>query len=176
MPDDLRKQLGKSQVEAQSTSTAPWPPHVWRAAFMTYQSGWKRPESRYPVVVEPGAPISTPEELKKLAGMPSTPELVATHTEPFLEGDPSHIPITVNICDVDYDQICLLQDRTTWSERVVLFNGAARAALEVYSLEPNGRVLFNEAWLVEVRNGTSERGGEKEQQPGGEKGEGQALS
>lgn len=138
MPDGLRVQLGKSSVEKQQKSDSPWPPEVWQAALQAFNSGWQMPEPRYPVILTPDGPVSTPERLQELVGLASVPEIKRTHKmHPYKNKyDESYESQGVDICDIGWDELLKLEERTECENSTrVWFQEQKRAAYVVLSLK-----------------------------------------
>lgn len=123
MADYLRKNLGKSQVqnhmreEEQRATSSDKFPH-WNQALEAYANGWKRPIPQLPVVISADSPISTPDKLKEIAGLDSTPEVIET-TYTTLDGDPdpNHLdgngePAKVSVSLVAWDQLQTIRGKT----------------------------------------------------------------
>ncbi|KAK3902197.1 hypothetical protein C8A05DRAFT_34104 [Staphylotrichum tortipilum] len=47
----------------------PWPPGYWQRCEEARANGWKPAPTRYPFLLAPDGPVSTPAELQALAGM-----------------------------------------------------------------------------------------------------------
>ncbi|RDL31415.1 uncharacterized protein BP5553_09624 [Venustampulla echinocandica] len=136
MADDLRIALGKSKIDTSQHSTR-WP--FWAEAVAAYQSGWRMPEKRAPVVISPDGPVSTPEKLQELAELPSVPEVVGT-TKTTLrardsDADRSKDTEKVQICEVNWEQLDRINERAECEEIYVWFEDAQRAAVVILSLK-----------------------------------------
>lgn len=132
MPDDLRTRLAKSKIESQQRYTSPWAPGVWAAAAAAYKSGWTMPETRYPILISPDSPISSPEKLQQLADLPLLPELTtAIKTEMYDDSNPEE----VQICDINWDQYLRLQDLTEGEDIIVWFQDTKRACWVAQSIK-----------------------------------------
>lgn len=139
MSDDLRVQLGKSTVENKQKSDFPWPPEVWEAAMHAFKNGWRKPEPRFPVILSPDSPVSTPEKLQELAGLTSVPEIQHT-TKTYPYGDEyveSYESQKVQICDLSWEELMKMEESAVCeaTSTVVWFQDTKRAARVVVSLK-----------------------------------------
>lgn len=126
MADDLRRNLGKGQVqnkmrEAEEHATANDKFRHWNQALEAYANGWKRPTPKFPVVISTNSPISSPEKLQQIAGLETTPEVIET-TYTTLDGDPDpdHLdgdgsPEKVSIGLVGWDQLQSIRSKTDFN-------------------------------------------------------------
>lgn len=146
MADDLRKNLGKAQAhnhmrEAEERARANDNFGHWNQALEAHANGWKRPTSKFPVVISTNSPISTPEKLQEIAGLETTPEVIET-TYTTLDGDPDPdrldgygSPEKVTVGLVDWDQLQSIRDKTDFDHFLfVWLEGAVRGVTLVTSL------------------------------------------
>ena len=118
----------------------PWSQETWMAAINAYRSGWRPPEVRFPIVIRPGSYVSSPQVLQQLADLPSVPEVTTTtitgwgsQTEGInKDGSP---PEEVQICDVSFDQLKLIEERVEYERILVWFQHTRRFAVLVSSLK-----------------------------------------
>ncbi|RYP78146.1 hypothetical protein DL769_003227 [Monosporascus sp. CRB-8-3] len=126
MTEDLRVKLGRSQVESlqQGDPHARFKPENMIAAIEAFKAGDRRPEPRFPVVINsPGGdgPLDSPEKLQKLADLPSVPEVSKSRITDFMGGYDGD---EVQIADVTWEQLLLLEERTEREEIMVWFPDA----------------------------------------------------
>ncbi|RYO76142.1 hypothetical protein DL766_002760 [Monosporascus sp. MC13-8B] len=126
MTKDLRVKLGKSQVEPlqQGDPHVPWKPEVWNAAIEAFKAGKRRPEPRFPVVINrPGGdgPLDSPEKLQKLADLPCVPGVSKSRITELMGGYDGD---EVEIADITWEQLLLLEERTEREEILVWFPDA----------------------------------------------------
>jgi hypothetical protein len=105
---------------------------------------FKRPEIRIPVVLNPNGPISTPEQLQRLVGMESLPEVLETTltTWDWSRGEEVST-VNARICHVDLGEKARLKKRaeveyTTTGKYMVMFRGQERYPILVRSLKEDG--------------------------------------
>lgn len=123
MADNLRKNLGRSQVqnhmreEEEPARSSEKFPH-WNQALHAFANGWRRPISQFPIVISADSPISTPQKLREIAGLDTTPEVIET-TYTTLDGDPdaNHLdgngkPAKVMVSLVGWDQLQTVRGNT----------------------------------------------------------------
>ncbi|KAK7710322.1 hypothetical protein SLS64_005907 [Diaporthe eres] len=146
MADNLRKNLGKSQVqnhmrdEEQRAISSDKFSH-WNQALDAYANGWKRPTPQFPIVISANSPISTPQKLKEIAGLDTTPEVIET-TYTTLDGDPdpNHLdgngkPAKVKVSLVGWDQLQTIRGKTEFEHFLfVRLEGKVRGVTLVTSL------------------------------------------
>lgn len=150
MPEDLRRDVLRSQVEPPTTvaeeGDAPWPGHVWKAAREAFNAGWQPPERRYPVVLDPNGPISTAEQLKELLELDETPPVLTVPVaggvyEIKAEDDPT--AKKAQVCDVGEDEWVKLYRRTEFNRDIldflVWFHGETRSVVWVASVRPRDK-------------------------------------
>lgn len=134
----LGKHLAKSKIESQNASMSPWSAETWQAAHNAFASGTDRPPPRFPIVISEDSLISTAEKLQHLANLPTLPEIEITRTAPRLWEDLDAPPADdreVRICDVDWDQLIMVEDATDGEPITVWFRGTRREAWVAESLK-----------------------------------------
>lgn len=146
MADNLRKNLGKSQVqnhmrEEEERARSRDKFSHWNEALQAYANGWKRKDPKFPIVISANSPISTPEKLKEIAGLDTTPEVIET-TYTTLKGKPdeNHLdgnknPAKVSVSLVDWDQLQTIEGKTDFEHSLfVWLEGNVREVILVTSL------------------------------------------
>ncbi|SPQ23847.1 b02f80e8-5820-4240-9f51-3986cd7e4032 [Thermothielavioides terrestris] len=121
-------------INLKTQKEPPWSAEVWEKA----RNGTLPPTRprRFPVLLTPDGPISSPGELQKLAETASLPEAVVTS-----QVDENGQEIRkVTICQVNYDERKRIEEKADVGFGVaenfkVLFNGNVRQALVVKRLK-----------------------------------------
>ncbi|KND94129.1 hypothetical protein TOPH_01114 [Tolypocladium ophioglossoides CBS 100239] len=169
MPEDLRRQLGRSQVEAQrqdNQAEADASTPQMGGSAEAHRKGFRPPERRYPVLIKPDGPVSSREQLQELVGGPDLPEISTTMmyepAGPHRPGEPMEgtIPEEVQICDVDSEQLAKLEEvaKVNSFAEVVKFQGDERYAAKVLSLkETEDEAPWRRKWAAYVEACTDSR-------------------
>ncbi|KAK9794510.1 hypothetical protein SCARD494_05580 [Seiridium cardinale] len=135
MSDHLRVQLARTQIEQLRREDENR--DVWGSKFAQARAAWaagiRRQEPRFPIIIASDSPISSPEKLQAIAGLPSVPEVTrTTEVEMFSDDEvESADGNKVQVCDVDWNQMEKIKATTEWEETLVLFNGQKRFAVLV---------------------------------------------
>ena len=74
---DAESSAARSEVE-EPELYYPWPREAWVAAQQAYANGYRRPQIRFPVIITPDGPVSSPERLRQLAELDALPETIET--------------------------------------------------------------------------------------------------
>lgn len=118
-----------------------WPRELWEQASRDILAGtYKIPETRYPVIISPDSPISSPEKLQQLAGLETVPEMIETVQIEVDETEKS-----VVICHVGFEERKRIKARAEVLDSLaggikVWFEGGKRYAMLVKVLK-NGITL-----------------------------------
>lgn len=153
MPEDLRRQLGKSSVDAQhhKDDEPPLIVQKFQAMAEAIKNGTYKPYvvSRSPVLMgEPTSGFWTREELQELLGPPQISEVKTVMRIPWMEKS-SEAPAKeeVQICDVTVEQWLKLIEQTEYvfSLDVVIFNGVQRSFAEVRSSTQQDNTQIDES-------------------------------
>lgn len=135
------------QLEDQATR------HRWLKGVKAYSEGWKMPETRYPVVIQSDTWLTSAEKLKGLIDLTSTPKTCITKTTSLFPPDTSGGK-EVSICDVNWEQLNLIEEKTKAKQELVWFNNQKRFALVILSLQADTRtgekVEHNEKQVEQV--------------------------
>ncbi|KAI0197541.1 hypothetical protein F4808DRAFT_293208 [Astrocystis sublimbata] len=120
MTQDLRIQLGKSRIKSlnRGDSRFPWKKGVWESAIAAHNAGYREPEKRFPVVISSDGLLSSPKALQELIDLPDIPQVAEIERINDISGSTVG---DVRICDVSWNQLKLLKDRTKWHTIIVLF-------------------------------------------------------
>lgn len=158
--EDLRKNLGKSKVEAQRhldiqeidrAKTNRNFQH-WNKALEAFALGWRRPKPRYPVIISPNSIVSTPQKLQELAGMATTPRVInTTYTTMNGKPDDAHLqadgePEQVQVGEVSWHELDEIQNKTECEDFLFVFvDGKVRHTILVKSFKGNSNGVDQEA-------------------------------
>lgn len=114
-----------------------------------FKDGWRKPEPRFPVILSPNGPVSTPEKLQELAGFGAVPEVKHT-TKTYPYGDQyveSYESQKVQICDLSWKDLMKIEESAVCESisTVVWFEGKKRADWIVVSLKEKNRQTGSES-------------------------------
>lgn len=153
--EGLRQHLGKSLVEGQRRKEIQDIDRAktnqnfqhWNKALEAFALGWRKPKSRYPVIISPDSLISTPEKLQELARTAETPRVInKTYTTMRGIPDDSHIqadgkPEEVQVGEVSWRELTEITRRTECEDFLfVLLDGKIRHTVMVKSLKAHNNV------------------------------------
>ncbi|KAH6628430.1 hypothetical protein F5144DRAFT_604603 [Chaetomium tenue] len=118
----------------------------WRAAHQAIADGtFKTREIRIPVVLNPDGPVSSPEDLQRITGADSLPEVLETTlttTDRSKEEEPVRTVTKARICHVNYDEREKLEEKFEveymTGKYAVIFRERKRYAMVVKSLKNGG--------------------------------------
>lgn len=144
MSHDLRKHLGKSNVESQTQGTT--------AESNTSQNGQR--DRRYLVIIDSQrSPVDEAETLQELANLPSVPETTSAKMASDDDGPASN---NVKIANVSYDGMRLLMERTEFTEvsisvrEVDTLNDTTKTAVLVRSVKERWTKTHTGPWPPEL--------------------------
>lgn len=139
-------QLGRRIVETriakeQAPRDPPWLPEEWHKAG---RSRVKEPEKRYPVIISSSTGVlRTARHLQELAGLPSLPCVLSTTIAPLSDkvdragrGNNGKEPERVQYCEVNWEQLAQIYERTNGEDVIVWFQGEKRFAWLARSVKP----------------------------------------
>lgn len=131
-------QLGRKVIETniqkeQAPRYLPWSAEQWHLASRPRAP---EPEKRYPVIINSSTGLlRTPQELQRLAGLPSLPHVLCTtkaSSSDKVEGasrdHDGTEPEMMQYCDVNWEQLLRVQERTKGENVIVWFQGKKRFA------------------------------------------------
>ncbi|KPM36117.1 hypothetical protein AK830_g10443 [Neonectria ditissima] len=139
MSDNLAKALGEAVVESRKQ---PEPkkllrPEVWDAARKAFAAGFVYPPLDFPVIIEDGSAITTPEELQKIIERTTVPEVIQTTTVYGIPGYDELPTRTICLCSTTFEEKAKLDERAQLgSGPTVLLNEKNRGSYKVLSLSP----------------------------------------
>ncbi len=145
MPQDLRRTVGKNQIERRKAPRSKWAQGSWHAAGAYNAS---LPPTRSPILVGGDSFIQTPEDLRDLLRLESVPSLIQTTQTtlfPFPDekpDDPAKKPVYV--CDVSMDDWLDIQKVTDGGMPIVWFQGKKRSAWLARSKKPGENAISTE--------------------------------
>ena len=145
----LERRLAKakvaSSVDAESSAArseaeepepySPWPRETWVAAQQAYANGYKRPQIRFPVIITPDGPVTSPERLQQLAELDALPETIETTQFDWDEAETKNVLIS----HVSFSEMERVKGKAEvligiTEEVYVLFRGKKRYAAVVKAL------------------------------------------
>ena len=134
----------KARQEEEDDNT--WRAARWAAARQAMADGtFKTTEVRIPVVLSPDGPVSSPEDLQRLAGTESLPEVLETKltTRDRTKKGAVKTVTDARICHVNYDERERLETRAeveydATGKFAVIFRGQKRYPMVVKSLKKSG--------------------------------------
>lgn len=138
----IQRDLAKAQISSSGRSSDSdhddWRAKRWQAARQAMADGTYKvaPPSRFPVILTPGGPVSSAEQLQQLAEMESLPEVTET-SQVDLDGAEIR---RVMICDASFEENKKMREKAEVLAGVtehifVLFNGNERYAMVVTRLK-----------------------------------------
>ncbi|KAI0104971.1 hypothetical protein GGR51DRAFT_520459 [Nemania sp. FL0031] len=89
------------------------------------------PEIRFPVVIQDGTGLSSPEQLQTLLQLPTIPETMKTTTTSIGQMDTNFDEKETVICDVNWEQLSILKKGWVSEQDVVWFKGKKRFAVRL---------------------------------------------
>jgi hypothetical protein len=116
----------------------PWAPGLWTQALRDLAAGTskRQPEPRFPVILTPDGPVSSPAELQHLAELESLPQTMETSQVSWDVVEPKR----VTICHVSREERKRIEEKAeTLLDKeesiLVMFQGEKRSAILVTALK-----------------------------------------
>ena len=143
---DLRKELGKFTVEKakhEQELSDRFSRHDaernarWHAQSKAYAAGYRPPERRFLVLLNPYGPISSAEKLREFLDLPEVPEVFESRLIDNWEYGPSRLQPgdSLQLCTVNISQICWLYENTQGTRRNVSIYETDRSAWDILGTE-----------------------------------------
>lgn len=145
------------EEEMAGKPSSPWPAEAWVRARKAYSAGVVKPERRFPVVLTDVGPFTTPEDVLRVVGMESVPEVKWTVKTEFSMEDSDYdenddeekekerqssreeraatemeTGEKVRCCDVNQRQLALVEEYSSGENILVWFRNKKRFAWVAY--------------------------------------------
>lgn len=143
LDDDTREKTVR-RLEELANDTTSTDNHLgnWRNALEAFALGWRMPEPRFPVIISPDSPVSTPQKLQEMAGKAETPRVIDTEYT-TLDGEPddAHLqadgkPEKVQVGEVSWEELVEIKNKTEYEEFLFVFvDGEISGATLVKSIK-----------------------------------------
>ncbi|KAK2757258.1 hypothetical protein FQN54_004772 [Arachnomyces sp. PD_36] len=117
---------------------SPWPAEAWVQAYEARKRGHVEPEKRFPVIITSSTgPFPTPDKVKEVVDLPSTPEVKRTTRTTLSEvSDATELEKQeVEYCDVNWKQLVRVRDYSEGNNVIVWFQGKRRFAWLAHSVK-----------------------------------------
>ncbi|KAM0335709.1 hypothetical protein ACHAQA_000759 [Verticillium albo-atrum] len=144
---------------------------AWAKAGTAIANGWQPAERRYPILLRPEGPVSTPEHVQALGDMSEPPQAwESIMTDGYGragEPDPPDAEV-IWFCHVSEDEMLLIDSRTENTQiDCIWYRGTKRAVLIVTALKEEGRAALAAKGLLDSADG-AKGGSRQETTPAGE--------